>query len=196
MINSVLRMTRLNPRHLIPLLLALAAVVLLAACGGPGATPTAGPGTPGAAKPGVQPTFSSTLVAPAGTPVPYTPSLVLTPAKPGGATTVTPPAGGTTAAAAPVSFSRDILPIINQQCRACHVDQSLGGLSLKDYDSLMKGGQRGVAVVKASPDTSLLVRKLRGDPQVGERMPMGGPALQEDSIRKISDWIRQGAPNN
>lgn len=72
----------------------------------------------------------------------------------------------------------------------------MGGLSLKDYGSLVKGGQSGPLVKPGVPENSLLIRKLIGDPAVGERMPTGGPYLSVETIRKVSDWIRQGALNN
>lgn len=176
----------------------LAGALLLAACGGAG--PSAGinaPVSPTSKPGGVAPPLSSTLIAGSGT-APYQPSLLVTPDKPavGAPITMIQPPGKSTPAPAGiiVSFSKDVLPILKQQCASCHVDQSLGGLSLKDYDSWMKGGQGGPLVIRTSPDTSLLVRKLRGDPAVGQ--PRSEHRLPEDSLRKISDWIRQGALNN
>ncbi|MDO8688717.1 MAG: c-type cytochrome domain-containing protein [Dehalococcoidia bacterium] len=87
------------------------------------------------------------------------------------------------------------MPIVKQQCSGCHIDQSVAGLSLTDYNSLMKGGQKGSPVVKGNPDGSLLIRKLRGELSVGAQMPRGGP-LPDSTIKLFADWISQGAANN
>ncbi len=67
---------------------------------------------------------------------------------------------------------------------------------MRDYNSIMKGGQRGSPVIKGNPEGSLLIRKLRGDPAVGARMPAGGPYLPDGTIKQFADWIAQGAPEN
>lgn len=47
-----------------------------------------------------------------------------------------------------------------------------------------------------SPDSSYLVKKVRGDADItGSRMPPGG-ALAADEIRLLVDWVRRGAPND
>lgn len=155
----------------IPLCLLLAAALVAAACAGPSPTPAGGP----------QPTLSPTL---------------MTPAAPGLSATLAQPPVAAPQEVTPVSFSKEFLPLFRQRCTACHIDQRMGGLSLSGYNSLMKGGESGLAVIIGSPQTSLLAQKLAGNPLVGERMPKGGPYLTEETIRKVADWIRQGAPNN
>jgi len=57
----------------------------------------------------------------------------------------------------PVDFDRDILPIFEANCIACHniaIDE--GKLSLEDVESVLKGGKRGPAVVPKAPDKSRL----------------------------------------
>src|SRR3972149_975381 len=147
-------MSRASLARSLSLCLILAGAVALAACGGPAPTP---PHTP-TAKPPAHPTLSSTLVSTPSAPG-ISPSLVATPGQPGKpgivTTMVQPPLAATPAApAAPVSFSRDIAPIIRQNCSLCHIDQSMGGLSLEDYSSRVKGGQSGSAVVPGRPETS------------------------------------------
>lgn len=170
----------------------LTVALAVSACGG--ATPTPTPGAKASQAP-----INPTLVTPStGVPT-INPSLVGTPLRPNpnqGPVITVPPAGVTPQAAAPLSYSKDIQPLLNQRCSACHVSQSQGGLSVKDYNSLLKGGQNGSPVVKGDPDKSLLVRKLRGDPAVGVRMPVGGPYLSDAEISKVADWIKQGTNNN
>ena len=43
---------------------------------------------------------------------------------------------------------------------------------------------------------SYLYRKLTGGGITGERMPSGGPYLNEGELRLVRDWIRRGAPND
>lgn len=97
-----------------------------------------------------------------------------------------------TAASTSVSFAKDILPIFNQNCTACHGGR--GGLSLNSYDQVMSGGISGAAIVPGKPDESLLVQRMTG--AVSPQMPKGGSALSQDLIDKISQWIKDGAANN
>ncbi|MDP2663060.1 MAG: c-type cytochrome domain-containing protein [Dehalococcoidia bacterium] len=189
MIVFSLMMSRLHTPGIVSFLVLSIALVFSVACGG-GQAPGAGQGGSAplnstlASRPtpsGTPGNFSSTL-QPLGKSVPLN--------------TLAQPQPGSTATSGPVSFSKDLLPIIKQQCGVCHVDQSLGGFSLKDYNSLIKGGQRGSPVVKGNPDGSLLIRKLRGDTAVGERMPQGSASLPDSTIKLFADWIAQGAANN
>lgn len=46
------------------------------------------------------------------------------------------------------------------------------------------------------PANSYMYRKITGAGITGERMPFGGPALSDEKIRLVRDWIRRGAPND
>jgi hypothetical protein len=45
-----------------------------------------------------------------------------------------------------------------------------------------------------NPDDSYLIHKLEGTQAVGDRMPQGGPFLDDDTIQGIRGWIADGAP--
>lgn len=51
-------------------------------------------------------------------------------------------------------------------------------------------------VEPGNPDDSYLIRKLEGTQSVGDRMPQGGPFLDQETIDTIRQWITDGAPNN
>jgi hypothetical protein len=51
-------------------------------------------------------------------------------------------------------------------------------------------------VEAGNPDDSYLIHKLLGTQSVGDRMPQGGPFLEEETIDTIRQWITDGAPNN
>ncbi len=93
-----------------------------------------------------------------------------------------------------VSFSKDIAPLLLQNCNGCHINgqQASGGLRMNNFEQLLAGGDSGAILVKNAPVDSLLVQKLRG--MAGARMPAGGrPALAEETIQLIETWIREGA---
>ena len=51
-------------------------------------------------------------------------------------------------------------------------------------------------VVPGSPDQSLLVEKIGGNPSCGDPMPPTGNFLPDDQQKLIKDWISAGANND
>ncbi len=93
--------------------------------------------------------------------------------------------------------SQDILgqqayAILENKCLNCH---GTGGsftenLLITDRDQLVASG----SVVPNNPDASeLYLRLITTD--IAKRMPLGQPALSENAIAIIRDWITQGAPD-
>jgi hypothetical protein len=116
-------------------------------------------------------------------------------------------AAGTACADAPVSFSNDVLPVLEDRCASCHLTgQEEGKLALAPktaYASLVgaASNESPYKVVKAgAPDESYLVMKLDGTQRdkngKGARMPFGQPPLDDATRKLIRKWIAQGAPNN
>ena len=59
----------------------------------------------------------------------------------------------------PVEFEKDIQPILDEKCVACHnVAIAESKLVLEDVPAILKGGKRGPAVVAKDPDKSLIYR--------------------------------------
>jgi ankyrin repeat protein len=97
---------------------------------------------------------------------------------------------GTLSAQAPakVDFSRDVLPILRQNCVGCHgPSQQIAGLRLDRRSSVF--GRRGV--VPGSSDNSFLFHRISGN-AYGIQMPPTGP-LRAEQIKVIKTWIDQGA---
>jgi Planctomycete cytochrome C len=93
-----------------------------------------------------------------------------------------------------VSFSKDIAPVLIEQCSGCHIAamRNSGGLRMDNFSQLLRGGNSGAIVSPIKSKESLLVKKLRG--QSGQRMPAGGrPAMDEEKILMIEKWIDEGA---
>jgi mono/diheme cytochrome c family protein len=94
--------------------------------------------------------------------------------------------------AAAVDFARDVKPIFERSCAACHGEkQQLGQLRLDARKVVLEGGVTGKTVVAGKPTESELYRRVAGLSEQ-PRMPLGGelPAAEIETIRR---WIEEGA---
>ncbi len=93
---------------------------------------------------------------------------------------------------ATVSFTNDILPIIESRCINCHGGQRTEkGLDLKTFDSLMAGSENGPIVTPGDAAHSKFVELV-----ANQKMPKRGPKLTPPQIQLFTDWVNQGAPDN
>jgi hypothetical protein len=94
-----------------------------------------------------------------------------------------------------VSFEKTIGPILQANCFTCHshaAKKSKGGLMLDARESILKGGDRGPAIVSGKPDESLLLRAVgRNDDDL--KMPPTGK-LADEQVAALREWIKIGAP--
>jgi Protein of unknown function (DUF1553)/Protein of unknown function (DUF1549)/Planctomycete cytochrome C len=94
----------------------------------------------------------------------------------------------------PVSFQKQVLPLLERRCQLCHRDgKASGNLNLTRYADLRKGGKTGPVVVANRPDESLMVQMISGDKP---RMPMSGGPLTAAEVKLIQLWIAQGAADD
>src|SRR5712692_4984500 len=94
----------------------------------------------------------------------------------------------------PVSFYKDIKPILDRQCVGCHQGPSRqADLSLASYKDIQTGGRKGSALA-ATPEKSVLISYLTGEPK--PQMPFGGKPLPDDQIELFRRWIREGAKDD
>lgn len=91
---------------------------------------------------------------------------------------------------APVSYSREIAPLLAFHCHRCH-DGS--GLDTRTYAGLVRGGNLGPAVVAGDPERSPLVQFVEGRRGEVRRMPLGGPPLDAAQVALIRRWVAEGA---
>ena len=100
--------------------------------------------------------------------------------------------------AGPVDFEREILPILNNNCVACHnQSKPKGGLSLETPQTILKGGDAGPAVVPKKPGQSLLLKvAAHQDPELimppAENKVAALPFKPEE-LGLLQLWIEQGA---
>ncbi len=82
--------------------------------------------------------------------------------------------------------------ILEQHCITCHGELQLSGLDLRQRKTLLRGGDRGPAVIAGAADASLLYRAVS---HVGNlRMPPDKPALPPADREVLRQWIDQGVP--
>src|SRR5882724_11353547 len=98
------------------------------------------------------------------------------------------------ATSTPVSFSKDLAPILSKKCVACHgPEKSKGHFRLDSFDWLMKAGEsKSAPVVPSQPEQSELVRRLTAKDE-DDRMPQKDDPLPAEHIALIELWIKDGA---
>jgi hypothetical protein len=102
---------------------------------------------------------------------------------------VVPATGGET-----VKFSKDIAPVLVDNCFVCHSGQQpTGNLQMGRFTDMIRGGQSGNPWIPGQPADSLLIKKLKG--AAGKRMPQPDKKepLPADVIAKFEKWIAEGA---
>ena len=102
---------------------------------------------------------------------------------------------GTMSPPATSFYAKRINPILDANCVACHGEGKIkGGLRLDSYESLMKGGQDGPAIIAGKPEKSPLLVRVTLPPGHKQFMPAEGkPPLKAEQIAWIKAWIEQGA---
>jgi uncharacterized membrane protein len=100
-----------------------------------------------------------------------------------------------------VSYQKDVVPILDQHCKSCHMSGQPGyvvsGFEVDSYESLMKGTQFGPVVLPGDPLTSVLVMLIEGRVDPSLRMPHGDATTPtKEQILTIRRWVEQGAKNN
>ncbi len=87
-----------------------------------------------------------------------------------------------------MSFSNDIVPILNRHCQLCHSAESANligaGINLESFESLKTYVERGSFL-------GSIQHRAGYSP-----MPKGGGKIPNCDIEKIQSWIDSGSPNN
>ncbi len=103
-----------------------------------------------------------------------------------------------TAEKPPVSFYRDIRPLLQDRCQGCHQPaKALGGFSLTSYAALKKGGEsEQPGFEPGKPDDSELVLQITPRGTEPPAMPKGAAALKPDQVELVRRWIAEGAKDD
>jgi formylglycine-generating enzyme required for sulfatase activity len=95
-----------------------------------------------------------------------------------------------------IDFVKDVQPILELNCVACHRDgHDKGNLRLDERELAFKGGDNGKGVVPFHPKDSLVYTTTALPADHDNLMPpakKGGP-MSKDKIEMLAKWIEQGA---
>ena len=93
------------------------------------------------------------------------------------------------AAAAPVTFTKDIAPILQRSCQSCHRPGQMAPMSLLTYQDV----RPWVRSIKQS----VVSREMPPwgiDPHIGIQSFKNDPSLRPDEVETIVKWVDAGAP--
>ena len=93
-------------------------------------------------------------------------------------------------------FEKKVRPVLVERCYECHSSQAKkleGSFSLETRDGLLKGGDRGPALVPGDPEQSLIIQALRYQDK-DFQMPPKEP-LAAGVVADFEAWIKRGAPD-
>ena len=98
-----------------------------------------------------------------------------------------------------IDFARQIKPLLERSCVACHSGEKPRGLFRIDArDAILKGGASGeAAIVPGHSEKSPLIDHVSGKVPESEMPPRAVrerfPALTTDEVALLRAWIDQGA---
>jgi len=88
-------------------------------------------------------------------------------------------------------FENQVRPVLAEKCYSCHAEMNTAGLRVDSREALLKGGNRGAALVPGDAEKSLLVQVLRHTHDRVRMPPQGKLPLAQ--VEAIADWVRAGA---
>lgn len=98
--------------------------------------------------------------------------------------------------AAAVDFSRDVQPILNKNCIACHGGvKEAGDVSFIFRDQVLGKGESGkTVVVPGKPEVSEMIARITTN-DLDDLMPKPehGPRLSDEDVETLRTWIAEGA---
>ena len=100
--------------------------------------------------------------------------------------------------AKPVSYYKEIRPILQQHCLGCHQPAKAGGgYVMALHSELFQPGNTGKPpIVKGKPNESLLVKQIVSQNGKPPAMPKDKEPLPDFQVKTIQRWIREGAADD
>ncbi|MEX0678250.1 MAG: c-type cytochrome domain-containing protein [Pirellulales bacterium] len=94
----------------------------------------------------------------------------------------------------PVSFSKQIAPILVKNCQACHgATEAESGYQVTNYNLVIKAGEsESPSITPGKTDESELLARISSD-DADARMPQEADPLPAEQIELVKRWIAEGA---
>lgn len=98
------------------------------------------------------------------------------------------------AAEPPVSFAREVAPVLIEQCQSCHgPDKAKSKYRLDTFARLKTPGKsKAMPITSGAPDKSELFQLISTSDE-DDRMPQKADALPAAQVQTIKRWIEEGA---
>ncbi len=99
----------------------------------------------------------------------------------------------------PVSFNKQVRPILQAKCQGCHQPaKAQGGYVMTEFVKLLGTGESGKkAVVPGKPKESGLVNQITPDAKTHKAlMPKNTDPLHESEVEMIIRWVAEGAKDD
>jgi WD40 repeat protein len=91
----------------------------------------------------------------------------------------------------PVSYYKQIRPILQQSCQGCHQPaEPNGGLVVTSYAAFQAGGMGGASFIPGNPEESMIMEYISGEDPL---MPQEGDPLTAEEVELFSRWIAESA---
>ena len=92
-------------------------------------------------------------------------------------------------ASPPISFARQIAPLLAHRCLVCHSARvAAGRVDLENYTAVMRGGAKGKTIIPGDARSSLLYLALEEG-----SMPQESAPFSPAELTLVRDWINSGA---
>lgn len=100
--------------------------------------------------------------------------------------------------AGPVSYYREVRPLLALHCQGCHQPaKPLGGYVMTSVPDLLKAGDHEKPGVSAGkPDESMVISQITVKPDGKAEMPKGKDPLPAKDIDLLRRWIAEGAKDD
>ncbi|HSI16052.1 MAG TPA: c-type cytochrome domain-containing protein [Chthoniobacter sp.] len=96
-----------------------------------------------------------------------------------------------------VSFRKDIAPLLQRRCAACHGEESAkGGYRLDTYQRMSKAGDSDLSPLVSGKTKDSELYQLLTEKDPNDRMPQKADALPAHEIALVERWIQEGAVND
>ncbi len=97
----------------------------------------------------------------------------------------------------PVSFRREIAPLLQRRCANCHNEENpKGGYRVDTFGHTRTAGDSGSAPLAPGKPADSLLHRLLITSDKDERMPQKADALPADELALVERWITQGAASD